>query len=511
MAKICLCLTGKTLSRNLELIEKYRKYIDLAELRVDFLDPDECFSIRRFPEQAGIPVILTIRRKVDGGCFNSGEGARITLLSRGLAFAESDRRHNFAYVDLEEDLEAPGLEEAVRTFGTRIIRSSHNLTGVGDIVEKITSLRRIGDEIAKAAVMPKNLNDVRAIYRAARKTAGIEKIIIGMGNLSANTRILAEKTGSFLCYTSPQEPDLPPAAPGQLDPRELVERYRFRNITASTAVYGVVGFPLTTTYSPRIFNTVFDHEKIDAVYVPFPSNDLSRFLELAEDLHVAGASVTIPYKEAIISSLKNVSESVRIAGACNTIKAIPEEGNFPLCSWNGINTDTLGFSESLLHFIEKKTLRGRKITVLGAGGAARAVAAEIFRLKGKCLVLNRNAGRARDLAMVFKFPWGGLDSQSLDTMERYSDIIIQTTPVGTFPNTDDDPFELYHFDGHETVMDLIYNPPRTAFLRRAEVAGCKVLNGFDMLIRQAKYQYQYFFDRDFPEQLIPRLAAAFGL
>ncbi|MDR2471242.1 MAG: type I 3-dehydroquinate dehydratase, partial [Treponema sp.] len=108
MAKICLCLTGKTLARNLALIDTYRKYIDLAELRVDCLDPDEHFYIRRFPEQAGLPVILTIRRKIDGGRFDSGEGARITLLSRGMAFAESDRRRNFAYVDMEEDLEAPG-------------------------------------------------------------------------------------------------------------------------------------------------------------------------------------------------------------------------------------------------------------------------------------------------------------------------------------------------------------------------------------------------------------------
>ena len=112
--------------------------------------------------------------------------------------------------------------------------------------------------------------------------------------------------------------------------------------------------------------------------------------------------------------------------------------------------------------------------------------------------------------MTFGFRWGGLDSGALDLMERYSDIIIQTTPVGAFPNTDDDPFELYHFNGHETVMDMIYNPPRTAFLRRAEKAGAKALNGFDMLIRQAKYQYQYFFERDFPDELIPRLAGALG-
>src|SRR5215467_2199535 len=119
MAKLCLCLTAKTIDRNLEIIDKYRKYINLAELRVDCLNDDERLYIRRFPELAGLPVILTIRRNIDGGHFASGECARVKLLARGLAFANADRRFNFAYVDIEEDLNVPSLEEAARTFGTR--------------------------------------------------------------------------------------------------------------------------------------------------------------------------------------------------------------------------------------------------------------------------------------------------------------------------------------------------------------------------------------------------------
>jgi len=513
MAKICLCLTGKTLEQDLKLIEKHRKYIDLVELRVDYLDLDERFLIRRFPEQAGLPVILTVRRKVDGGFFTGGEASRITLLSKGLAFAEMDKRHNFAYVDIEEDLEVPGLEEAVRTFGTRIIRSAHNLDGMEDIAGKVRSLLRMGDEIPKVAVTPKNLGDVLTLYQAARKTSDMEKIILGMGSYGENTRILAERLGSFLTYTSAREdPAFPPAAPGQLCPREMVERYRFREVGASTKIFGVVGFPLKTSYSPRIYNSVFDHEKIDAVYVPFPAHSLDNFLELAEELGIKGASVTIPYKEEIIPHLRNVAESVKIVGACNTIKAVPlkPEDHAPRSGkskslWSGINTDTQGFSESLLQCIGKKNFRGYRITVLGAGGAARAIVSEIHRLKGKCLVLNRTAARARELALRYGFRWGEMDSHALDTMERYSDIIVQTTPVGTFPDTEGDPFELYRFCGHETVMDIVYNPPMTTFLKRAQEAGCTTLNGFDMLIRQAKYQYEYFFDREFPDQLIPRL------
>jgi len=512
MANICLCLTGKTLGQNLDLIDKYRKYIDMAELRVDCLEPDERLLIRRFPARAGLPVILTIRRQIDGGFYDSGEAGRITLLSKGLAFAEMDKRHNFAYIDLEEDLEVPGLEEAVRTFGTRIIRSSHNLEGVGDITKKLRSLYRMGDEIAKVSVTPHNISDVLAIYRAAKETSSKNKIILGMGQFGVNTRILAEYLGSFLTFTSPlEEPGFPPAAPGQMSPRQMVEQYRFREINAATEIYGIVGFPLKATFSPHIFNTVFTHEKINAVYVPFPSDNLGTFLELAAELKMKCASVTIPYKEEILPYLHSRSDSVNGPGACNTIKVIPQNiEDIPgkkntKCLWHGLNTDLLGFSESLLHFTGRKNFRGCMITILGAGGAARAVAAEIFRLKGKCLILNRNQARARELAQCYGYKWGSMDRQSLDIMEKYSDIIIQATPVGTFPNINDDPFELYNFNGHETVMDLIYNPPLTAFLKRAREAGCDVLNGLDMLVRQAKYQYQYFFDRDFPEQLIPRL------
>jgi 3-dehydroquinate dehydratase/shikimate dehydrogenase len=505
MARVCLCLTGKTLERDLEILEEYRRYVDLVELRADCLLPDERFLIRSFPEKAGCPVILTIRRRIDGGFFEGGEGARVTMLAKGLAFAEVDKRRNFAYVDIEEDLEVPGLEEVARTFGIRIIRSFHNVEGmVDDIAGKIRGLLRIGDEIAKVAVHPHSLDDVARSYRAAKETRDMEKILVCMGPLGRSTRILAAKTGSFLSYCSAAgKDDVPPAAPFQISPEELVELYRFKEIGPETRVYGLAGSPLLTSYSPHIFNTVFSHEKIDAVYVPFHSDTIEHFLGLARELGLSGAGITVPFKEKIIPFLNKVSEGVMKTGACNTIVPSAGSGNAP--GWNGYNTDTLGFSESLLEFMGRKNFYGQRITVLGAGGAARAVVSEIGRLRGKCLILNRNSARAKDIAAPWHYHTVALDSRGLDLMDKYSDIIIQTTPVGMAPNIEDDPFPIYRFTGRETVMDLIYKPARTAFLKRAEAAGCGVLNGLGMLIRQAKYQYQYFTGREFPPELVPRL------
>jgi 3-dehydroquinate dehydratase/shikimate dehydrogenase len=518
MAKVCLCLTAGTIARDLEILEKNRPYIDMAELRVDCLEADERFLIRRFPEQAGIPVILTIRRDLEGGRYTEGEGSRIRLLSQGLAFAEADRRKNFAYIDMEEDLNVPSLEEAARTFGTRIIRSSHNFTGAdGDIREKLRKLRRVGDEIAKIAVMARGSADTLALVRAAGEERGTEKILLCMGRCGVFTRILAEKLGSQICYAG--EEGAPLAAPGQLFARDLVELYRFRSIGAETKVFGIVGYPLHITGSPRFFNTIFGLENTNAVYVPFPSDSLEDFMTLAEELDLSGVSVTVPYKEQVINYLGSASEEVEWVGACNTITRGPQ-------GWRGTNTDMRGFSDSLLDFMgslsagEGKTLalqakgrkpkplsglKGKNVTVIGAGGAARAVAGELYRLGARVLVLNRTPAKARNLALAYKFHWGGLDERGIEQMERFSDIIIQTTPVGMEGISCQDPLELYSFTGREVVMDLIYEPERTPLLRRAAAAGCAVLNGYDMLIRQARYQYTQFLKRDFPSVFLSRV------
>ncbi|MDR2785241.1 MAG: type I 3-dehydroquinate dehydratase [Treponema sp.] len=499
MAKVCLCLTGKTIGQNLEILNKYRKYADIAEFRVDCLDPDERFQIRQFPEQAGMPVILTIRREADGGFFSGGEGSRITLFSKGLAYAEADRRKNFAYLDIEEDLDVPSLEEAARTFGTRIIRSFHNLGGVDkNLADRMDRLRHVGDEIVKAAVFPRSLADTLRIYREAGKVRG-DKIILGMGHFGTNTRILAEKLGSCISYVSVKdEADLRQGAPGQLDPKELVDLYRFKKIRADTMSFGILGYPLHTTSSPLFFNRVFMEENINAVYIPFPADTLESFFELADELKLQGVSVTVPYKEQVLPLLTTRSEKVSSVGACNTMVRTPE-------GWMGYNTDSRGFSDSLLEFIGKKNLAGKRISIIGAGGVARAAASEVFRLKGKALIVNRTLARAKRLAQPYKFACASADPEGAEMMRKYSDIIIQTTSVGMAPDITGDPIPDYNFTGKEKVMDLIYKPETTVFLKRAAAAGCPVINGNDMLIRQAIYQYQYFIGAEFPAQLRNRI------
>ena len=492
MAKICLCLTAKTIKRNLEILNKYGKYADMAELRVDCLETDEQLYIRSFPELARIPVILTIRRDIDGGYFKQGEGARVKLLANGLAYAKADSRYNYAYIDIEDDLKVPSLEEAARTFGTRIIRSYHNTSGIIDnIPEKIKSMRRTGDEIVKMACSVKTIYDVLRMFRASQVCAsnqgGVyqDKIMICMGHFGACSRILAEKFGSFLTYASALSESEIPGAAGQIDVCDISELYRFRKITEKTKIYGVTGYPLKASVSPWFFNTVFGLENTDAVYIPFPSNSISDFLQLAKELDVQGLSITVPYKEAVLSELARSSSAVLSIGACNTIFKNGDE-------WHGENTDSAGFSASLLKFLNRKNLKHKKITIIGAGGLARSVASEVYRLGGKALILNRTVHKARNIASQYNFRWGGLGSRGVEIMSKYNDIIIQASSAG-MEGSNHDPLELYNFSGKEKVMDLIYSPAETPFLKRAAEAGCGAINGNDMVIQQACMQYINFF------------------
>jgi 3-dehydroquinate dehydratase/shikimate dehydrogenase len=283
-----------------------------------------------------------------------------------------------------------------------------------------------------------------------------------------------------------------------LDPKEMAELYRFHEITAATKIFGVVGYPLKVTDSPRLFNNAFRIEQIDAVYVPFPADSIHSLLRLAEEIGISGMSITIPYKEEVLSCLANKSNEVNSIGACNTVVAGPQ-------GWIGYNTDAAGFSDSLLSFIGRKDLRRRKVTIVGAGGSAKAVASEVYRLKGKALILNRTMARARSLAEPYRFAWAGLDGRGAELIEKYSDIIIQTSSAGMEPNVDEDPLEFYKFSGRETVMDLIYKPEKTVCLKRAEKAGCRILNGSDMLFRQARSQYYYYINKEFPISFMSRV------
>ncbi len=487
---VCLTLTGKTLSENIATIENYRKYIDLVELRVDFLDENERLYIRNFPAMAGLPCILTIRRKIDGGRFVEGESSRTVLFARAMAFAEENRSKNFAYVDFEEDFHVPSLQDSALAFGTRVIRSVHDMQNpILDISSRLASLRTTGYEIPKIAFMPKTLSDVTNLFQQAKKFGESEQILCAMGPLGLPSRILSAKINSYLTYTSPVEASARLQTLGHLDPITLSDIYHFQSISDSTKVFGITGWPLNSTLSPALHNKGFEKHNIDAVYVPIRSESVDDAIEFCNEVGVKGLSVTIPHKENVLADLREVSSQVGEIGACNTIL---NKGDY----WIGDNTDALGFSRSLLEFTGTKNIKHWKVALIGAGGAAKAIAYALKTLGAKVCVFNRTASRAKKLAEQFGFKWALLTPENEHMIEKYSDLIVQTTSVGmgssSPSSSENDPIYFYDFKGHEMVFDIIYVPETTPIMARAEKAGCRVQNGFPMLQYQGYRQFELF-------------------
>lgn len=486
---VCLCLTGKTIGQNLEILEKYRDVIDLVELRADYLDPAEKFYIRSFPEKAGLPCILTVRRRSDGGLFEDGEGVRLVMIAKALSYARSDASANYAYVDLEDDFHMPAIEEACKTFGTRIIRSRHYLSGIPENFDAVwENLTQEEDEIPKLAVTPRNSAELSQLLAWASTVPQKEKLIIGMGTYGFPTRILAGRIGSHHTYTSPKADESSLAAPGQIDPESFARIYRGREATSDFDLYILLGGPsILNSLSPSLHNSAFKRAGKNAMMVPMPSDSIESALQSMKMLKAKGAAITVPLKEVVLPLLAFRSTDVRAIGACNTL-VMREEG------WAGYNSDADGFERSALEFLGRDDFSGLKVTIVGAGGAAKSVALSIFRKGGKAVILNRTLATARSLAKKFDFQYGPLDDRAIDLVSEYSDFIVQATSVGMQGGTAGDPLEFYEFDGHEAIFDLIYKPSKTALLSRAEASGCRIRNGYDMLRYQAEGQYKIWTD-----------------
>lgn len=488
--KICLTLSGKTIAENLAVLDRYRPYIDIAELRVDFLESDERLHIREFPRLAGVPCILTIRRQIDGGKFLEGEAARTILFGKALAFQQEDKDAKFEYVDFEEDFHIPSLQDAVHAFGIRIIRSVHDMRNpIHSLRERLDNLKSNEYEIPKIAFMPHSLKDVQRMFETAKVLKDSNHILVAMGPLGVPTRILAPRLKNFLTYTSPAEtvenmPEL-----FHLDPLTLKNTYHFSDINDSTELYGITGWPLNATSSPELHNEAYVKKGMNKVYIPFRSENFFDALSFASSLGIKGFSITIPHKETAANTADVVDEKVSAIGASNTF--VNRDGR-----WFAYNTDASGFARSLLEFTGLKNLNHKKVSIIGAGGASRAIAYAVHSLGGKACIFNRTLSKAKELASMYDFEYAILDSSSASLLKKYNDIIIQTTSKGMgskeASNPDNDPVYFYDFKGKEVLFDIIYHPTVTPVMRRAAECGCRVINGYDMLRYQGYEQFELF-------------------
>ena len=478
MTRLCLTLSADTLEENLQILGENKP--DMAELRVDFLDPGCAGSIVEFSRDIRIPLILTCRKTADGGVWKGSDKEREEYL---LSCLEGD----FDFIDLEEDETSAALREKASERGCRIIRSFHDFEKVPENLEERLQVMEKQGDLVKAAVMPTGIADLYRLFRIGREWKKDNLILLGMGDYGVPSRILASRMNSFLTFCSPRGKS---AAPGHMSPDVLRGIYRVDKLDGKTRLYGIIGNPVLHTRSPQIHNDGLAATGQNGIYVPFTVDDPEEFFKLARFLGIRGFSVTVPHKQSVLALLDRQDDAVRKIGACNTVV---REGN----SWCGYNTDATGFIIPLKR--KKGNLKGLKAAVLGAGGASRSAVYALVREGCETVVYNRTGSKAAALAEEMGCLSGSLED-FCSLLPGSFDLIIQTTSSGMEGSSSDNPVPNYEFAGNELVYDIIYTPPVTPFMDKAEQAGCPVLGGWPMLVEQAREQFRLFTGKTLPPQ-----------
>jgi shikimate dehydrogenase len=261
----------------------------------------------------------------------------------------------------------------------------------------------------------------------------------------------------------------------------------------SQRLFCLIGDPVEHSASPHMFKAAFRKEGEGCAYLAFRvrSEDLGKAIEGLKAIGFAGCNVTIPHKLAVKKHLDRLDRSAEASGSVNVIAYANGE-------LVGHNTDGAGAVAALE--MEGVSLNGKRILLLGYGGASKAIAFEIAHgAKPEALIIaGRDASRASSLARELS-QYVRSDALQLDDAGfAGADVIINCTPVGMWPKTDASPLLPGALHGCETVMDLVYNPPETKLLRLARAQGCKTIGGIEMLVRQGARAFEIWLGKEAP-------------
>ena len=474
--------------RHRHVIAEHRHLADngvqLVELRLDYIQGE--VQVRRLLKDRPCPVIVTCRRVADGGRWEQSEEARLMLLRTAIVEGAD-------YVDLEDDIAA----KVPRYGKTKRIVSHHDFSKTpSDLALLHQRLADMQADIVKVATMANhpldNLRMLEMVHASHVPTVGI-----CMGDIGVPTRILAGRAGSPFTFATFHEDRV--LAPGQIGWRQMREVYHYDSLTRGSRIFGVVADPVAHSLSPAVHNAALAAAGIDAVYIPFrvPAEQLGEFLSSAHRWPLSGLSVTIPHKEAVLAQCRHRDELVEAIGAANTLAFTPDG----ISAWN---TDATAAVESLVAALaeqEQDPAAGigvKTALVLGAGGAARAVAFGLRQRHVDVTVASRTLERAKKIA-------SDVGCKAVDWAARYRvpyDCVVNATPVGMHPNVDDTPFEKEHLRSYMVVFDTVYNPENTLLVKEAREIGCRIVTGVEMFVRQAAIQFRLWHGVEPPHQVM---------
>ncbi|MEM0010435.1 MAG: shikimate dehydrogenase [Candidatus Bathyarchaeia archaeon] len=261
-------------------------------------------------------------------------------------------------------------------------------------------------------------------------------------------------------------------------------------ITGKTRICALIGYPVEHSLSPIMHNAAFQYLGLDYVYVAFnvPPERLGEAVSGIRGLGILGANVTMPHKINVIRYLEELDESARLAGSVNTI--LNRDGRLI-----GYTTDGLG-ALNALKYAGSDPL-GKKVVILGAGGASRSISFTLANYARELVILNRTLKRAEELVSDLKRVFGSANIRAKPLSEavlrnelRDANILINATSVGMSPNENETPAGRDVLHGNLTVFDIVYDPLETRLLREAKMVGAKTVNGLSMLVHQGAISFE---------------------
>lgn len=435
------------------------------ELRLDllpFVDFDRVQNLLQSPQRPSI--MLTLRKASQGGKFQGSESEREALIQRLLTL-------NPPFFDLEFDMRPQFIHEMIKRHPkTKFILSYHNFQGIPSELDSIYhAMQEYAAFSYKIAVMVHSTNDALKMLLFAKKHP--KASVICMGERGSFARVLGPVVGNVVNYASLEEQ----TGPGQLSQQELMHVYHYPFLNKHTSIYGLIGDPVENSLGHVYHNAIFRKMNLNAMYVKMAvkPEELADFFALAKELGIRGLSVTHPLKEVILPFVDEVDEAAKKIGAVNTL--LFAEGKI-----KGTNTDGLGALDAIE---QKLSVSGKRIVLIGAGGAARAIAFEAKVRGAHVLVLNRTLERAKRVAKEIGCETGGLD----EVPEDY-DILVNCSP-------DSMPIDPKKLQPNAVVMDIVYHPRETVFLKEALSRSCQIVYGEEMFMNQAARQTAYWMNK----------------
>ncbi len=472
LPRLCIAVVGADAPTMVERAESLVRDNPFLELRLDYIaQPLAALpKLRNFVElHPEVTFIATCRRAANGGKFKGTLAAQIAVLRKAADLG-------FQLVDLElqsvESLKANDLRELYDRVG--LIISHHDFKATKNIERQFKEMAKYPADFYKLVSTATSLHDNVVMMKLLEENSARHEMVgLCMGEQGIISRVLGVRAGSIFTFGSAAKGE--ETAPGQVLASELRDVYRIEMVDQATQVYGVAGDPVSHSLSPVMMNAAFRRETVNAVYLALHARSLKDLMACVQDIPIRGLSITMPYKQEILSLLENSDPLTRQIGACNTLVRAADGKLY------GFNTDVAGI---IVPLEQRMNLAGVRVLIVGAGGVARAAAFGLKNKGAEVFITNRTAEKGQTLARQAKVKY----MKRPDIAKQQFDVIINATPVG-MNDSKHAPLEEKELNT-KYVFDLVYTPAETKLVKMARAKNLQVIPGLEMFVQQGARQFE---------------------